>query len=299
MPHRRGRGVSTPEDLAPAGALVAGTYLRTLRQEQGLPLSRTADILSEPCATAREIETGNLCPDEVMVDALLKAYGVTAPHHAQVLMRLLDDAARGQEVTYDGGPGWLSRLSACERAAHALVTYSAWFIPGFLQIPAYAAVWRSVQHGGHPPSRAEAAARRLPAHCGKTMTVLLDESVLMRAIGGPVLMRNQLTHVLEAATDGSIRMLIVPLAAPLVLPLGTLSELFLTRQRLYVQEVQGAIYSTGHNHGAARHRFLEAALNNALSPKASLARLREARDAFAAAAAAVRIPVAARKEVAR
>ncbi|MFD7919636.1 Scr1 family TA system antitoxin-like transcriptional regulator [Streptomyces sp. NPDC059740] len=291
--------MSTVGDLAPAGALVVGTYLRTLRQEQGLPLSRAADILSEPSATVREIETGNLCPDEVMVQALLKAYGATERHHAQVLMRLLDDAARGQEVSYDAGPGWLSRLSACERAAHALVTFSAWFIPGLLQIPAYATLWRSLQHGGHPPSRAETAARRLPAHCGKTMTVLLDESVLMRAIGGPVLMRDQLTHVLASATDGSIRVLIIPLASPLVLPLGTLSELFLTRQRLYVQEVQGTTYSTGHSHGAVGHRFLEAALDNALSPKVSLTRLREARDAFAAAAAAVRTSVAARKEVAR
>ena len=292
--------MSTAGDVAPAGALVAGTYLRTLRQDQGLPLSRTADILDESYATAREIETGILLPDEVMVHALLNAYGVTAHHPAQVLMRLLYDAAEGREVSYDGGPGWLSRLSACERAAHAIVTFSAWFIPGFLQIPGYATLWRSVQHGGHPPSKAESADRHLPAHRGKTVTVLLDESVLMRAIGGPVLMRDQLTHVLESATDGSIRVRIVPLTAPLVVPLGTLSELFLSRQRLYVQEVQGAIYSAGQQHGAARHRTLEAALAHSLSPKSSLARLREARDAFASTAApAVRTATAMQKELAR
>ncbi|MFC8125930.1 helix-turn-helix transcriptional regulator [Streptomyces sp. NPDC057302] len=281
----------TPHPTAPsAGGVVAGTYLRSLRHDRQLPLSYAAEIIGGGYAMAREIETGYLIPDEAMVEDLLRAYGVVGEHHAQALMSLIRDATKGRFACHDGGPGWLSRLRACEGSASTIVAYSAWFIPGILHTPAYAALWRSVQFGAHTPTASETSARVLPAAPGKHITVLLDESVLLRAIGGPTVMADQLAHVLETVDSGDVRVRIVPMSAPLVVPPGTLSELSLTRQRLYVEEAHGVVYSTGPDESPLRNSILEHAFQVSLSPENSLARVHAAQRSFASAAAAAPAP---------
>lgn len=281
----------TPHPTGPsAGAVAAGTYLRSLRQDRQLPLSRAAEIISgdeTARETAREIETGYLIPDEVVVEDLLRAYGIVGEHQTQALMVMFRDPAAGRFAYHDGGPGWLARLTACERSAHTLLTYSAWFIPGMLHTRAYAALWRTAQSGSHTPTTAETTARVLPSSPGKQITVLLDESVLKRSIGGPTLMADQLAHVLETVARGYVQVRIVPISAPLVVPPGTLSEFSLTRQRLYAEEPHGAAYSTGPEHSLLRRRILELALQASLSVRDSHEQLRAAQNDFASSAADV------------
>jgi hypothetical protein len=240
-------------------------------------------VLGETIKTAHEIETGQLCPDEVMVNDLLRAYDVTAHDEVQGLMRLLDDAAHRRGLSHDHATRWLSRLAACHRAAHAIVTYSAAFIPRILRTPAYGSQLLTTPHSGLWPDHAETDTRCSAAHHGTPVIVVLDESALMRAVGPPALMRDQLHHILNVATGGTLRVRVLPLTAPVAPAVSTLTELWLSCRRLFVEEAHGALYTADPRHSAARHQLLHTVLANSLSPAESLDRLRRARDAFATA----------------
>jgi len=98
--------------------------------------------------------------------------------------------------------------------------YSVYYIPGPLQVPAYAATNLANFDDSDIPRktrdlRAEARQRRRQVLLsrlddGLSVYALLDQSVLLRPIGGPEVFREQLSDLHKLAEDGKIKLRMLP-----------------------------------------------------------------------------------------
>lgn len=112
----------------------------------------------------------------------------------------------------------LRRLVEYEAEAVAIRYYSVYFVPGPLQIPEYAAALMSLYEDEISDTKRDAllGARRLrhealSARAGDVrLFVLLDESVLRRPLGGPVIFAAQLRELARVAGQGWVDIRMVP-----------------------------------------------------------------------------------------
>ncbi|WP_406074254.1 helix-turn-helix transcriptional regulator [Micromonospora sp. NBC_01638] len=116
-----------------------------------------------------------------------------------------------------GSPQWLREWEANERQATVLRSYQNMVVPGLLQTAAYArALFRSV--GLFDEQEVE---RRAEARLGRQavladenppqLVAVLDEHVLRRPVGGPVVMREQLLRLVKLVNERPrVRLHIVP-----------------------------------------------------------------------------------------
>ena len=110
------------------------------------------------------------------------------------------------------------RLIEYEAEASAIRYFSIYFIPGPLQLPAYVAALLKLWSEEIPESTSriliDARQRRRDALLSRggsvDLFVLLDESVLMRPIGGADVFVEQLRDLCQLAQDGAIKIRMVP-----------------------------------------------------------------------------------------
>jgi transcriptional regulator with XRE-family HTH domain len=138
----------------------------------------------------------------------------------------------------------LSRLIEFEREAVAARHFAIYLAPGILQVPEFAEAILRKWHADRGPVdglteeeiavRLEARARRREAFLARTdnprVAVLVDESMVLRIIGGPDVLAAQLADMLRLINDGRITLRIVPfhsIEAPLP-TFGTYDMLYLT-----------------------------------------------------------------------
>jgi hypothetical protein len=155
-------------------------------------------------ATARDIR--DLCD----------LYGVTDPAERARLTRL---AAEGKQQSWwqSYELGSFATYTGLEESAVAIRTYQSSTIPGLLQIPKYVRVMSDVLVPEVPGERADALVEvkirrqgRLSGEHPLTLRIVLDEAVLHRAVGGPMVMADQLDHVLAVAENANITVQVIP-----------------------------------------------------------------------------------------
>jgi hypothetical protein len=113
-------------------------------------------------------------------------------------------------------PEWWRQFTRYEAQATSLRIYEALLITGLLQTEDYA---RALLTAGHAKSmeavlesrmkRQEILSRSTPP----LLWVLLDESALNRPVGGPMVMREQLAHLVEAAALPHVTIRVVAISA--------------------------------------------------------------------------------------
>jgi transcriptional regulator with XRE-family HTH domain len=138
-------------------------------------------------------------------DALLAAWsGVTGVP----LDELTDLAVRCRS----GTPEWFMPYVTAEAHANVLRCWSPLLVPGIVQTESYARAVMSVE--GYSPERlAELVRARMDrqAVIGRTyITVVIDEHVLHRRIGTPVIMAEQCSRLATLAERGDITLHVVP-----------------------------------------------------------------------------------------
>ncbi|MBF9133404.1 helix-turn-helix transcriptional regulator [Plantactinospora sp. S1510] len=115
-----------------------------------------------------------------------------------------------------GSPVWFREWVIKERTATSIRWYESCLIPGLLQTEAYA---RAVLTGGrmlNPDQVEQLLAARLERQAvlarenPPQFVTVLDAGVLRRPIGGPVVMREQLDHLLSSAEQPQIHVHVVP-----------------------------------------------------------------------------------------
>jgi transcriptional regulator with XRE-family HTH domain len=211
VPDARGSSASSPT----VRRRELGAMLRSLRNGRGLTVEQVAgELLCSPSKVSR-METGQRGATARDIRDLCELYGVT---DASVRDRMMKLAAEGKQ------PGWwqsyeldFATYVGLEAAATSISGYMSSVIPGILQTPAYA---RAMHEGGFQDysddridEHVEVRMRRQARLTGErplSLTVVLDEAVLHRAVGGPAVMAAQLDHLVTVSNLPQIEIQVIP-----------------------------------------------------------------------------------------
>ncbi|MFC6932368.1 DUF5753 domain-containing protein [Actinomadura yumaensis] len=141
-------------------------------------------------------------------------------------------------------PDWFAEYAKYETQARVIRFYRLSLIPGLFQTPEYARACitasrmvTDIEGAVEARMRRQDVLRRDdPPH----VWVLLDESALLRPIGGPKVMRDQLAVIHELACHPQVSVRVVPQATNFYLGLdGSFNRLALARGSLAFVEAPG------------------------------------------------------------
>ncbi|GAA1549197.1 helix-turn-helix transcriptional regulator [Streptomyces albidochromogenes] len=194
-----------------------GAELRRLRQASGLKSTEVAERLMVSQPKISHLENGRRTISARDVRDLCVIYGVTDQQVIDSLVRMARECAQ---------PGWWnvygdipqSVYIGLEADAATIHAYEPLVIPALLQTPAYA---HAVIAETIPLLTAAQAATRLKVRLRRQhriydparplrLWVVLDESALRRAVGGPDIMREQLEHLEAIGAEPHITVQILP-----------------------------------------------------------------------------------------
>ncbi|WP_328349998.1 helix-turn-helix domain-containing protein [Streptomyces sp. NBC_00457] len=280
-----------PEPAPTLLKMLVGVQLAGFREDAGLAQDQAARALGFSPAKLSRIEAGKgrRPPAENDVRALLELYG-TDDYEASVLLKLLHRAGEpGWWQRYDKRlmPEWFDRLVGLQEAAAAIRTFEIQYVPGLLQTPEYT---RAVVRRGLPTAPAAEVRRRVELRTRRTELLLradapqlwavIDESVLLRVLGSVDVMREQLAHLVEMAQRSNVTVQIVPLdvtnaSAPAIpityLRFGGLD----LPDVVYLEHIKSANFLEDQDETEEYRLALDRLADEALTPRASLERLRE------------------------
>ncbi|MEU6368736.1 helix-turn-helix transcriptional regulator [Streptomyces sp. NPDC046931] len=270
--------------------MLVGVQLAGIREAAGLSQEQAARALGFSPAKLSRIEAGKgrRPPTEGDVRALLRLYGAD-DYEGTVLVKLLQRAGEpGWWQRYDKRlmPEWFDRLVGLQEAAAAIRTFEIQYVPGLLQTAAYT---RAVVERGLPTASAAEVERRVELRMRRRelltradapqLWAILDESVLLRVLGGREVMREQLEHLVAMARLPHVTVQIVPLdvthaSAPAIpvtyLRFGGLD----LPDIVYLEHIRSANFLEDRDETEEYRVVLDRLADEALNPRASLERLR-------------------------
>ncbi|MFJ2439944.1 MULTISPECIES: helix-turn-helix domain-containing protein [unclassified Streptomyces] len=198
--------------------------LRELRDESGLTLNEVAARIEVHQGSLSRLENGDRGTTPVMVNAMLDVYGVDdSAVRDDILDLVRADRARSKP--------WWKKYSAVlsptrydgyltlEASALSLCSYQPLLVPGLLQTPAYAEAVISGMGLGLTPrqvtSLVDVRVRRQEERLGGENPVklwaIIEETALLRQVGSPEIMRDQLKRLLDIEETPHITVQLVPL----------------------------------------------------------------------------------------
>ena len=271
--------------------MLVGVQLAGAREDAGLSQEQAARSLGFSAAKLSRIEAGKgrRPPTEGDVRALLELYG-TDDYEVSVLLRLLERAGEpGWWQRYDKRlmPEWFDRLVGLQEAATTIRTFEIQYVPGLLQTPEYT---RAVVERGLPTAPAAEVQRRVELRMRRRelldradapqLWAVVDESVLLRVLGSREVMRAQLEHLIEMAQRPHVVVQFVPLdvtnASAPAIPVTYLRfggvEL---PDIVYLEHIRSANFLEDRDETEEYRVVLDRLADEALSPRASLALLRD------------------------
>ncbi len=189
--------------------------LRELRNAVELTVEQVGEELMCSATKISRMETGARRASLRDVRDLCRLYGVTDPARVDELMALASQARE---------PGWwnqydeiLSPYVGLEQEAAAITAYSMSSVPALIQTDEYArATVKSVERKMDPAvlnQRVEARLRRqelLDRPDPPRYRALLDETVLRRQVGGPIVMQAQLDKIVSCAAAEKVTVQVIP-----------------------------------------------------------------------------------------
>jgi transcriptional regulator with XRE-family HTH domain len=196
-----------------------GDELRRLRGDRRA--ADVAGVLGWSESKLSRIETARTGINETDLDRLLAWYGVRADER----VRLHDLAHRGRARVWwtpyrSSVPDPYDEYVALEAEAVVMAEWEAQVVPGLLQTDEYA---RAVIEVGADIADPETAQRRLALRMARQavlsrvpaprLSIVLDESVLHREVGGRDVLDRQLQHLFDASHRPDMELLVMPFAA--------------------------------------------------------------------------------------
>jgi transcriptional regulator with XRE-family HTH domain len=190
-----------------------GSDLRRLREQRSLRLEEVASQLGVAPSTLSRIETGKAPTRTSYLALLLDLYGVDDAGQRRSLMDLAREGQRkgwwvGSEDLLPPGMGHYLGLEA---EASDLGAFESQVIHGLVRTSDYEKALITARRPELDPRQAErltqVAARRKDVLHGSApirLRIVLDESVLLRAVAEPVVMRAQLEHLIEAGSAPNV-----------------------------------------------------------------------------------------------
>ncbi|MEV5823358.1 helix-turn-helix transcriptional regulator [Micromonospora haikouensis] len=201
-----------------------GRALRDLRTEAGVTLDGAAEALYCSRQKVWRIESGLGAVRPIDVQGMCQVYGATRELTKALTALAAETRAKGWWHSYgDAIPDWFEMYVGLEAAASRLREYDDTLIPGLLQTRGYAQ--GVYQHRSRISQeerdrlvdvrlqRQTLLERRLPP--SPQFEVVLSEAVLLRVVGNPATMAEQLRHLLDAGKLPHVSIRVLPLAAGL------------------------------------------------------------------------------------
>ena len=197
--------------------------LRRARRQTDLKQTDVAKRLRWSLSKVQRIETGEVAVSETDIRALLDLYGVT---DADTVETMAADARLARRERWTTLPEYrenltssLRRLLQFELVATQIRSYQSLLLPGVLQTPAMAE-YIIDKAGGYLTAeqrkvRLEVRLRRrkdvIERADAPEYYVVLDESVILRTVGGVGVMAAQLLDLAEVATRPNVNVRVAPL----------------------------------------------------------------------------------------
>jgi transcriptional regulator with XRE-family HTH domain len=257
-----------------------GALLRGLRTEQGLTVEHVAERLLCSTSKVSRMETGQRGATLRDVRDLCEIYGVTDENRVAYLMELAREGKQqGWWQSYDLD---YATYVGLEEAAVALSYYQSSIVPGILQTRGYA---RATHVGGwqeYPPGRIDEHVdvrirrqRLLTRDPPLQVTVVLDEAVLHREVGGPAVMAEQLQHLTEMAKLPSVSIQVIPFTAGAHPAMDSMFDILefegsAAGSVVYVEGLMGWLYLERAPDISRYLRIFELLRSIALTPKESI-----------------------------
>jgi hypothetical protein len=204
--------------------MMLGSHLRRLRERAGVSRTDAGWAIRASESKISRLELGRVGFKERDVQDLLTLYGVSETRERERLLQLAREANnRGWWHRYgDITPDWFDAYLGLEAAAELIRTYEIQFVPGLLQTADYA---RAVARLTPDNSRSEEEVERLADLRTRRQRVLdrepplklwavIEESVLLRPIGGREVLRDQLDALRSAVDRPNITLQIIPVNSP-------------------------------------------------------------------------------------
>jgi hypothetical protein len=196
----------------------AGRFLAELRERSGHSAEEAGAILRRNASQMSKIENGyNMCAYAELA-ALLVYYGASDRERVTAETLWQDAKEDGKRIQYSSAVPPKFRTYLRHEADSALVReLQPSSIPGLLQTGEYAAAARLAAHWLVDPNvgaeRATAARleRQKLLHGPEPLAlhVVVDEGAIRRQVGGPVVMANQLRHLLTIGEQDNITVQVI------------------------------------------------------------------------------------------
>lgn len=263
------------------------------REASGLSREETARQLEWSTSTVFRIETGRSRPQPGNVRALLELYGVTGPERDGLIQLSRDARQPGWWHSFrDVLPNPYEVYIGLEAGASSIRNFEPVVVPGLLQTEEYAR--ETFRNGPLELDRDEverlvevrmARQKILSRNDRPRLWAVIDEAVIRRVVGGPEVMRGQLSHLADCAEQGKTTVQVVPYRAGAHAgttgPFVILEFLESTDPAVvYVETVAGDIYleepADASRYNLAFDRLLAAALH----PDDSVQLIEQAADAL-------------------
>ncbi len=236
--------------------------LRRLREERSLTGEDVAESLGWSASKLSRIELSRTGIKPADLNRLLTEYGVPAEHRTE-LLRLVEKS-RGRDwwrAYTDALPGKYLTLIGLESDASSIRTWSPEWVPGLLQTEDYAraavdahmAATASISPS-EIEQRVQTRLRRqhlLTSPEPTPFVCVLDESVLLRRLQSPRVMRGQLAHLIDMSERPHISIQVLPLdgahpigtGAFIMLKFAPIPEIGPVADIVYVEQLSGnALY---------------------------------------------------------
>lgn len=182
-----------------------GRLLRDRRQRAGLNLEEAASELDCSPSKIQTIEKGDVKVGRGDLLLLLERYGVDAEGRETLLELQRLGRQRAWWAPYGRLPDGLAAYLDLEAAAAAIRAFEPLLVPGLLQTEEYARAITEQVSGPIPAEELERQVeirmerqRRVLDEDPPVLSVVLDEAVLRRPVGGAAVMRAQLQRLLAA-----------------------------------------------------------------------------------------------------
>jgi transcriptional regulator with XRE-family HTH domain len=192
--------------------------LRQLRERNGLTLDQAARQLDMSKSNLSRIENAQIGIKPRDVRAALALYQVSNAD-AEALIEIARGAQqRGWWHNYsDVLPEWFEFYVGLEAEASVMRTYEAESVPGLMQTEAYARAMFLLTAGDADIDRKVAARIQrqeiLRQEEPVVLSAVLNEAVLMRPVGGPHVMSEQLEQLADLAKLPNVTIQVLPMAA--------------------------------------------------------------------------------------
>jgi hypothetical protein len=211
------------EDELPAEATVLrmllGTQLRRLRETAQIPAEEAGYAIRASRSKISRLESGRVGFKIRDVEDLLSLYGITNEEQRSEVLALARQSNTPDWWTRysDILPDWFETYLSLESAAAIIRSFEIQFVPGLFQTEEYAQAVTRLGHQAAPIAEIErrVALRRkrqdlLTRTAPPRVWAIMDEAVLRRPVGGPIVMRDQLRHLIEASRPSHVTIQVVP-----------------------------------------------------------------------------------------